>query len=211
MSGCFITIEGIEGVGKTTNASFIKKFLENSGKKVLSTREPGGTDLGERIRELILEDKDFKLSIKTECLLMFASRIKHIEQIIKPALNEGCYVVCDRFTDATYAYQGGGRGLSKEIIDYLKLFIQKDIEPDMTIYLDAPVELGFQRIEDRSKDNIEKESLDFFKKVREAYLDQANLYQDRIKIIDATNSLEEVQKEIAHSLKVLLDRNSDET
>tara|TARA_B100001250_G_scaffold414631_1_gene455018 strand:+ start:16998 stop:17633 length:636 start_codon:yes stop_codon:yes gene_type:complete len=211
MNGCFVTIEGIEGVGKTTNTSFIKKFLENSGKKVLLTREPGGTDLGERLRELILEEKEYQLSINTECLLMFAARSQHIEQIIKPALSEGYYVVCDRFTDATYAYQGGGRGLSNEVIDYLKLFVQKDIDPDMTIYLDAPPELGFQRIERRSKDNIEKEGLDFFNKVRSAYLNQANLNQDRIKIIDATKSLDEVQKEIAHSLRILLDRNSDET
>ncbi|OUU80813.1 MAG: dTMP kinase [Gammaproteobacteria bacterium TMED78] len=209
MKGSFITLEGIEGVGKTTNTSFIKNFLENSGKKVLVTREPGGTSFGENLREIILEEKDYKLSIITECLIMFAARSQHIEEVIKPALSDDYYVVCDRFTDATYAYQGGGRGLPKDVIDHLKYIVHPDLEPDLTIYLDAPEKISFSRIEDRNKDSFEKEDLAFFKNVRSSYLEQASLHQDRIMIVDASNSLDEVQKDISHYLKVLLDRNSD--
>lgn len=201
--GKFITLEGGEGVGKSTNLAFIQQFLESKGLSVVVTREPGGTVLAEKLRSLLLENQQETISEKTELLLMFAARVQHIANVINPALERGDWVLCDRFTDATYAYQGGGRGIDINVIAWLEQFVQAQLQPDLTLLFDAPVELGMQRAKKRGAlDRFENEKLAFFSQVREAYLQRARQYSERIKIIDATQSLENVQNDIQQ----LLDR-----
>ncbi len=202
--GLFITLEGGEGVGKTTNLLFIKKFLEEKGIAVEVTREPGGTVLAEKLRGLLLENQTELISEKTELLLMFAARAQHLKNVIEPALERGDWVLCDRFTDATYSYQGGGRGIDTNLIAWLEQFVQDELRPDLTLLFDAPIELGMQRAKKRGAlDRFESEKLDFFNNVREAYLQRARQYSERIKIVDATQSLENVQSDIQKLLEKL--------
>jgi len=200
-SGRFITLEGIEGVGKTSNLHFIQELLEKSGHDCVVTREPGGTNLGEALRGLLLSHSDDGMSADAELLMMFAARAEHLAKVICPALAENRTVLCDRFTEATYAYQGGGRLLDVKKISDLETWVQGDLRPDLTIILDAPVEIGRARAGERSvPDRIEKEKDDFFQRVREAYIELANKHPDRICLIDASVELVDVQKQIQQKL-----------
>lgn len=193
----FITLEGIEGVGKTSNMQFIETCLKQSGIDCVTTREPGGTPLGEELRGLLLGHQDDAMCADTELLLMFAARAEHLAKIIKPSLQAGKYVLCDRFTEATYAYQGGGRQLPVDKIAELEQWVQGDLRPDLTIILDAPVEIGRTRAGKRSApDRIEKEKDAFFERVRASYREMATRYPHRVCLVDASQRLEEVQSEI---------------
>lgn len=196
MRGAFITIEGIEGVGKSTNLVFVEQLLKASGKDVLLTREPGGTPLGEQIRDWVLSAERGSLSAQVETLLMFAARAHHLAEVIRPALDAGRWIVCDRFTDATAAYQGGGRGADPALIDGLIAAVQRDLEPDLTLLLDAPLDVSFARITARVPDHFEKEDTQFFERVRGAYLELARAQPRRIRVIDAAQPLEAVQDSI---------------
>ncbi len=199
--GTFITLEGIEGVGKTSNLQFIKELLETSGHDCVVTREPGGTNLGEALRGLLLNHSDDGMSADAELLMMFAARAEHLAKVICPALAENKTVLCDRFTEATYAYQGGGRLLDVKKISDLETWVQGDLRPDLTIILDAPVEIGRARAGKRSApDRIEKEKDGFFQRVREAYIELANSNPNRICLIDASVELSAVQKQIHEKL-----------
>ncbi|WJW74258.1 dTMP kinase [Thiohalobacter sp. IOR34] len=205
MRGRLITVEGGEGVGKTTNLNYIRDLIEKSGKIVRSTREPGGTPLGERIRELLLDPAEQGMAADCELLLMFAARAEHLDKLICPALAAGEWVLCDRFTDATYAYQGGGRGLSKQRIIELEQMVQGDLRPDLTLLLDVPVEIGLKRAGERSRpDRFEQEAYDFFERVRAAYLERAAAEPGRFRIIDASQPLAAVQAQIREALAPLL-------
>lgn len=198
----FITLEGIEGVGKTSNRDYIRALLEENGKQCVVTREPGGTPLGESLRELLLQHSDEHMSDDAELLLMFAARAEHINKVIRPALDAGQYVLCDRFTEATYAYQGGGRQLSVAKIADLENWVQGDLRPDLTIILDAPVEVGRVRAGKRSApDRIETEKNDFFERVRNAYLELAKQHPERICTVDASLPLVQVQLQIKQQLQ----------
>ncbi len=195
--GLFITLEGGEGAGKSTCIPFIQELLEQSGHEVLLTREPGGTELGERVRELLLTPDDTHIHEQAELLLMFAARAQHIQSVIKPAMEQGTHVLCDRFTDATYAYQGGGRGIEHKRIEVLEQWVQDGLQPDLTILFDIPVAQGLERAGNRSDpDRFEQENLDFFERVRQAYLDEANRQSDRFRVIDASQSLENVKQQL---------------
>ena len=200
--GLFITVEGAEGVGKSTNIAFIRDALESKGLEVIVTREPGGTEMAEEIREVLLKNRDEKVAESAELLLMFAARAQHIESLIKPALLQGKWVISDRFTDATYAYQGGGRGVSASKISILEDFVQGDFRPDKTILLDAPVEVGMARAHKRGElDRFENEKLAFFEKVRNVYLERVEVEPKRFELIDASKSLEEVQVQLKNTLE----------
>ena len=210
MKGKFITVEGGEGAGKSSNLAFIRHQLEKAGIDVLFTREPGGTQLGEDLRELLLGHKHTGMSDDTELLLMFAARAEHLHQKIIPALQQGSWVLCDRFTDATYAYQGGGRGIDITRIAQLEDWVQSELRPDLTLLLDLPVEVGLERAKNRSEpDRFEKEKLDFFENVRRAYLDIAKTSPDRVKVIDASLPLEQVQQQIQTVLSLYLTEHAD--
>lgn len=197
----FITLEGIEGVGKTSNLLYIKELLESSGHSCVVTREPGGTKLGEALRGLLLSHSDDSMSADAELLMMFAARAEHLAKVIKPALAGNQTVLCDRFTEATYAYQGGGRLLDVSKISRLEEWVQGDLRPDLTIILDAPVEVGRARAGKRSEpDRIEKEQDDFFQRVRDAYIALAERNPQRICLIDASLTLAEVQQQIREKL-----------
>jgi dTMP kinase len=201
--GRFISLEGGEGVGKSTNLAFIEAWLSKQGKRVLTTREPGGTAPGEKIRALFLADD--VLTPTTELLLMFAARAEHIARVIRPALDAGVWVVSDRFCDASYAYQGGGRGVADEFIGTLEQHVLQGLQPDVTLLLDAPVEIGMARVlKRRNKDRVESETQLFFENVRAAYLRRAAYSQGRIRIIDATTTLEGVQRQIAAVLEQII-------
>jgi len=198
MAGKFITIEGGEGVGKSSNIAFILSYLKEKNIDVVSTREPGGTELSEKIRDLLLDAKNKSMVSDAELLLMFAARAQHLEELIKPTLQQGKWVLCDRFTDATYAYQGGGRGISLSRISELENWVQGKLRPDLTILLDVSVGIGMKRASDRSEpDRIEQEKHDFFEAVRQTYLDMANASPQRYRVIDASQSLDKVQSDIA--------------
>ncbi len=198
----FITLEGIEGVGKTSNLQFIQSLIEARGDECVVTREPGGTPLGESLRGLLLNHADEAMSADAELLMMFAARAEHLNKVICPALDAGKVVLCDRFTEATYAYQGGGRQLNVEKISQLEQWVQGDLRPDLTVVLDAPVEIGRARAGKRSApDRIEKEKDDFFQRVREAYIELSRQYPERIRLIDASLTLEEVQTQIRDTLQ----------
>jgi len=195
--GAFVTIEGIEGVGKTTCLDAVRESLERAGVPVRVTREPGGTAFGERLRDLVLHGHHAEpLRGETEALLMFAARAQHLSLVIEPALDRGEWVVCDRFTDATFAYQGGGRGVDAAFLECLRDGVQRGLEPDLTLLLDAPVEVGRARIAERAHDHFEREQQNFFERVRRAYLRLAERHPARIKIIDATQPREAVAREI---------------
>jgi dTMP kinase len=202
--GAFITLEGGEGVGKSTNLAFVAGHLRARGKEILTTREPGGTKLGEQVRSWILEGDHGPLPAEVEALLMFAARAQHLEATIRPALGAGRWVVCDRFTDATFAYQGAGRGASERLLTALEAGVQRGLEPDLTLLLDAPVEVGRERIAARAPDHFEREHAPFFERVRQGYLDRAARAPQRMRIIDAACSLDRVQQQIARELDALL-------
>ena len=196
MLGQFITIEGIECVGKSTNAKFIETMLNQKGYKTHVTREPGGSGIGEKIRNILLFEKKDTLSPMTELLLLFAAREKHINEIINPTLENGTWVICDRFTDASFAYQGFGRELGFENVNQLKALIQKDFEPDLTILLDAPLEVITSRRKLNPNDRFESEDKKFFGRVRNGYLELAKIFEDRVRVIDASQDIEDVQNQI---------------
>jgi dTMP kinase len=200
-TGKFITVEGIEGVGKTTNVAFLREAIEKRGYEVLTTREPGGTPMAERIREMLIEHGDEAVPDITELLLMFASRSLHVNNVIQPALAAGTWVVCDRFTDASRAYQGGGRGFPQEDINRLAEWVHGDLRPDLTILLDAPVETGMSRAGRRgSPDRIEIERADFFERVRECYLSLAEGDPERFAVIDASRDIDAVRVSIESAI-----------
>ncbi|RTE64305.1 dTMP kinase [Amphritea opalescens] len=201
-SGRFITLEGTEGVGKSTNLRFIESVLQQHQIDYQLTREPGGTPLAEEVRELLLANRDEVVADDAELLLVFAARAQHLESVIRPALAQGRWVLCDRFTDATFAYQGGGRGLSKEMIGSLESMVQRGLQPDLTILLDLPVEIGLARARMRGElDRFENEQMDFFVQVRDAYLERAAADPQRFAVIDASGTLEQVQAQIASVLE----------
>lgn len=202
MSGVFITVEGTEGVGKSTNIAFIRQYLEQAGHTVVVTREPGGTQLGERIREWILNSRAGSLSATTETLLMYSARAHHIERVIQPALNAGKWVVCDRFVDATLAYQGAGRQADAELLQNLAKAVLADLQPELTLLLDAPLDIGFGRIRNRDKDHFEQEDRDFFERVRAEYHAIAAREPERVEVVDAAQTPEDVQL----SIRGILDR-----
>jgi dTMP kinase len=206
--GMFITVEGIEGAGKSSNLEFIQHLLESAGIEVLYTREPGGTPLGEEVRDLLLSHRHTGMADETELLLMFAARAEHLEQKIRPALEAGIWVLCDRFTDASYAYQGGGRGVDKERIRALEEWTQGSLRPDLTLLLDLAVEIGLERAGKRSEpDRFEKEKVQFFEGVRQAYLQIAWDDADRVKVIDASNPLYELQARISDAMQQFISQN----
>jgi dTMP kinase len=203
--GKFITLEGGEGVGKTTNLAFIKDYLQQHNIAVIVTREPGGTVLAEKIRHLLLDKHSEAISEHAELLLMFAARAQHIKHVIEPALAQGDWVLCDRFTDATYAYQGGGRNMRISTIEWLEHLVQGTLRPDLTLLLDAPVEIGIERAKKRGTfDRFEAEKISFFEQVRRAYLLQAELHPERIKLIKANQPLVDVQRELIDVVRALL-------
>lgn len=204
-SGKFITLEGGEGAGKSTCLPLIEEQIIKAGHSVLITREPGGTELAEHIRELLLTPNDTPIHENTELLLMFAARAQHIHEKILPALETGKYVVCDRFTDATYAYQGGGRGIENSRIEVLEQWVQHDLRPDLTILFDIPVVDGLNRANHRSKpDRFEQEKLDFFERVRAAYLDIAEAQPQRFRIVDASKPFTEVSLQLSTIMTTFL-------
>lgn len=203
--GKFITLEGGEGVGKTTNLGFIRDYLQYYNIPVVVTREPGGTQVAEKIRHLLLDAGSEAISEQAELLLMFAARSQHIKHVIEPALAQGQWVLCDRFTDATYAYQGGGRNIKFSTIEWLENLVQGTLKPDLTLLLDAPVEVGLERASKRGAfDRFETEQISFFKAVRRAYLLQMELYPERIKLIKTNQPLSEVQCAIVNVLQAFL-------
>jgi dTMP kinase len=195
--GKFITLEGGEGVGKTTNLAFIENYLKLHNIPVSVTREPGGTALAEKIRKLLLDKDSEAISEHAELLMVFAARAQHIKHVIEPTLANGTWVLCDRFTDATYAYQGGGRNMKNSTIEWLENLVQGILRPDLTLLLDAPVEIGLERAKLRSNlDRFESEKINFFEQVRRAYLLQAELHPNRIKVIKANQALIDVENEL---------------
>jgi dTMP kinase len=201
MQGKFITVEGIEGVGKTTNIDFIHQQLLASGKNVVVTREPGGTPLGEAIRGLLLDPGYKGMDPVCELQLMFAARAEHLSKVVWPALEKGQWVLCDRFTDATYAYQGGGRGIDTGVIARLEDLVQGNFRPDLTLLLDVPVEVGLSRAGKRGVlDRFEQEQVDFFERVRNSYLLMAKQFADRYRVIDASLPLQQVQRLLSDEL-----------
>ncbi|WP_222908910.1 dTMP kinase [Pseudomonas sp. DNDY-54] len=207
MKGFFITLEGPEGAGKSTNREHLAQRLRGRGLEVVLTREPGGTPLAERIREILLAPTDEPMSSDAELLLVFAARAQHLARIIRPALARGAVVICDRFTDATYAYQGGGRGLSYQRIEQLEHFVQGEMRPDLTLIFDLPVEVGLSRAAARGRlDRFEQEGLTFFESVRSAYLERAKHAPERYRVIDAGRSLSAVQQDLDGLLPELLER-----
>ena len=202
--GKFITLEGIDGAGKSTQLTWIVELLQRTGLTPVVTREPGGTALGEQLRALLL-DKSISMHPETEALLMFAARREHLDKVILPALTQGQWVISDRFTDASFAYQGGGRGLDSGKLSILEQWVQGTLQPDLTLYFDVPVEVGQQRVSQiKSVDRFEKEQADFFQRVRAAYLDRARQFPDRIKLIDSSRSLAEVKAAVERTLQCVL-------
>lgn len=207
MSGLFITLEGPEGAGKSTNREYLAERLREQGLDVVLTREPGGTPLAEKIRELLLAPAAEPMASDTELLLVFAARAQHLAEVIRPALQRGAVVLCDRFTDATYAYQGGGRGVAIERIEQLEHFVQDDLRPDLTLIFDLPVEVGLSRAAARGRlDRFEQEGMAFFEGVRSAYLSRARNTPQRYRVLDAAQPLAAVQADLDRLLPVLLER-----
>ena len=198
--GAFITLEGAEGVGKSTCLALVGGRLEARGRDVVTTREPGGTPIGEQIREWLLNGSHGPLSAETEAVLMFAARAVHVKSVIEPALASGRWVVCDRFADATFAYQGAGRGADQELLHRLEAGILGGLKADLTLLLDAPVDVGLARIRGRPLDHFEREDRSFFERVRAAYVERARLEPKRIKIVDASRPLAAVEKQLLVAL-----------
>jgi len=209
MKSRFITIEGVEGVGKSTVLAFISAQLKKEAIDFVVTREPGGTKVAEALRDIMLHHETEPLLPETELLLLFAGRAQHIAEVIQPALKSGKWVVCDRFVDASFAYQGGGRNIPMQHIEYLSRWIVRDCKPDLTLLLDAPVEIGLERLKKRgAKDRIEKENIIFFERVRQVYLDRAKQESNRFVVISANQSIEQVEKHINFTLKKIINTRS---
>jgi dTMP kinase len=201
----FITLEGIEGAGKSTAVDFIEDFLTKEGHDVIKTREPGGTVIGEQIREILLKNENYTLTYDTELLLVFSARAQHIQEVILPALSSGKIILCDRFTDASYAYQGGGRGIDASRINLLEKWVQGDLRPNLTLLFDLDVSIGMQRTKKRSDaDRFEREEINFFEKIRNTYLERAKNEPQRFRIINSASSLESVKEQIITILKDFL-------
>ena len=208
--GKFITVEGIEGVGKSTNIDVLKNAIESRGLKVLTSREPGGTPMAEKIRDILFEHGDEPMPGNAEMLLMFASRALHVDNLIRPALADGTWVICDRFTDSSRAYQGAGRGIGQDNINTLAEWVHPDLQPDLTILLDAPVETGMGRAEERGEpDRIEMERHDFFSRARDCFLSLAEAEPERFVVIDATADIDTVRQAVAAEVNQLLDKTLD--
>lgn len=203
--GRFITFEGIDGAGKSTCLEFVRTWLQERGLSLVTTREPGGTPAGEAIRRLLL-DKSTRICADTETLLMFAARAEHLDAVVRPALSEGAWVLCDRFTDATYAYQGGGRGIAFDRLDILRDWVQQGLEPDLTVLVDVDPGIASKRLEGRGgeADRFEREARQFHERVRGAYLELAGRSPARMRIVDSTASVEEVQERLRPVLEELL-------
>jgi dTMP kinase len=201
--GRFVTLEGGEGVGKSTNLGFVADRLRAAGLEVVTTREPGGTPLAERIRSLLLDVSAQPMAPLTELLLVFAARAEHLAQVIEPALARGAWVLCDRFTDATYAYQGGGRGMAAQTIGVLESLVHQGLEPDLTLYLDLAPAAAQARLAGRRLDRFEREERAFFERVRQTYLERARR-ADRFRVIDASRPLDDVQRQLAAVLDEFL-------
>ncbi len=198
----FITLEGVEGAGKSSLMDYISELFTRVGLAVIQTREPGGTKTGEQIREILLDSNNIGLENNTELLLMFAARMQHLEEVIKPALASGQIVICDRFTDASYAYQGGGRGIEESRIQILEDWVQDGLKPDLTLLFDLDVEIGLRRAGKRSQaDRFEQEDILFFERIRSCYLERANKEPTRFRIIDSGESLENVKQQIQKVLQ----------
>ncbi|MBB3046537.1 dTMP kinase [Litorivivens lipolytica] len=197
MSGKFITLEGTEGVGKSTNLAVIVQWLESHNIPFIQTREPGGTPLAEQLRELLLAPREEAVDPKAELLMVFAARAQHLAEVVKPALARGEWVLCDRFTDATFAYQGGGRQLPTTLIEELEALVQEGLQPDCTLLLDLCPEVGLSRAQERGElDRFETEAQEFFERVRDAYLSRAKADPERFHVIDAAQSIEAVASDI---------------
>lgn len=206
-TGCFISLEGVEGVGKSTAMTWIEQYLRQHGIDLVVTREPGGTGIAERIRDVLLQSYDEPMAIDTEVLLMYASRAQNISQVIAPALAKQQWVLADRFADASLAYQGGGRAVGQERMAIVNQWVLQDLKPDLTILLDAPVEVGLKRLQARGgKDRIEQEAVDFFQRVRETYLMLADQDPARYRLIDATQSLPNVEQQLKTVLDVVIEQ-----
>ena len=200
--GWFITVEGGEGAGKSTQITRIAQWLHERGHTVVQTREPGGTALAEKLRDILLDNDNVALSSLAELLLMFASRAEHLDDLIRPALERGETVICDRFTDATWAYQGGGRGLPSKPISTLEQLVHGDLQPDLTLLFDLPVAVGLERAARRSaSDRFESESLAFFERVRDAYLERAARFPERFVLIDAEQDEDSVWSQVEQALE----------
>lgn len=200
--GCFITLEGVDGAGKSTHIQWMVEELRRLGIKVVSTREPGGTAMGEQLRQLVLTQP---MALKTETLLMFAGRCEHIETVIKPALSAGTWVVCDRFTDATYAYQGGGRELGGDCINVLEQWVHSDLQPDRTWLFDVPLTVARERLaRSRELDRFEQEGEAFFERTRGAYHERVRQYPERFRIVDSTLPIETVRQSLADQVGELV-------
>lgn len=203
--GLFITLEGVEGVGKSTNLEYLRQLLVEQGVDLVVTREPGGTPLAEDIRALLLTLREETVSPIAELLLMFAARAQHIAEVIEPALAAGRWVLCDRFTDATYAYQSGGRGIEPRSVQQLEQLAQGELRPDCTLLFDCPVDVGLARARGQGEpDRFESEQLAFFERVRATYLQLAAESSGRFRVIDAGQALDEVQRELRFACRELL-------
>jgi len=203
--GKFITFEGIEGAGKSTALEFMQKCLQKNGIEVVVTREPGGTKISEAIRKLLLDHNDEVMAADTELLLYFASRAQHIAQVIKPALAAGKIILCDRFTDSSFAYQCGGRGISEKRIEILEQWVHQGLQPDLTILMDLPVSVGRERAKKRSAlDRIEVEQNSFFEKVRAHYLKRAEKYSKRFRVVDASVPLSQLKKTLQNIINEIV-------
>ncbi|WP_296806195.1 dTMP kinase [Thiocapsa sp.] len=210
--GCFITLEGIEGAGKSTHIAALSALLCSMGIGVVTTREPGGSPIAERIRALLLDSSNTGMDETAELLLMFAARAEHLSKTIRPALESGAWVLCDRFTDATYAYQGGGRGLNPERIALLETLVQGDLRPDLTLLFDLEPALGLERARGRgTADRFESETLHFFDAVRAVYLERAHASPERYRLIDAAAPLSDVGEQADQALRALIETRRGET
>lgn len=200
--GKFITFEGIDGAGKSTHIAFVSAYIAQRGIELVSSREPGGTPLGEKLRDLVLHET---MHLETEALLMFASRREHLAQVIEPALQRGAWALSDRFTDASFAYQGGGRGLSLAKLEALEQWVHPHLQPDVTFLFDVPLEVARARLDaTRDLDKFEQEKADFFAAARNEYLRRAAQFPQRFRIIDSTRSIAEIQAELASLLDTVL-------
>lgn len=208
LKGKFINFEGIDGAGKSTHIQFVADLLQSYGKTVVQTREPGGTALGESLRQLLLQDK---MHLETEALLMFAARRENIAQVIQPALDRGDWVICDRFSDSSFAYQGGGRHLAIEKLDALEQWVHPNLQPDLTLLFDVPIEVARSRLNaTRDLDKFEREQASFFNNTRNEYLRRAAAFPQRFRIIDSTKSIAEIRAELSHLISALCEQNAHE-
>ncbi|MBX9901827.1 MAG: dTMP kinase [Burkholderiaceae bacterium] len=208
LTGKFINFEGIDGAGKSTHIQFVADLLQSYGKTVVQTREPGGTALGESLRQLLLQDK---MHLETEALLMFAARRENIAQVIQPALDRGDWVICDRFSDSSFAYQGGGRHLAIEKLDALEQWVHPNLQPDLTLLFDVPIEVARSRLNaTRDLDKFEREQASFFNNTRNEYLRRAAAFPQRFRIIDSTKTIAEIRAELSHLISALCEQNAHE-